>query len=286
MVNIEDSLGIPNYGPWYLEVNSKQNDVEEFLKISDLVRMVVQDDRIVDFQGKKHLQFINYGKTELVFVLTVDEKRQYTLLVKQPAVEFGMVKKEFDNLVALNDKYNFMIVKPLYYFALEEEDFELYVTEYCYQTRCIGVETTDWGMWVPEPVYHFRTFTEEERSIVNSVMVARLVELYDEEQKCGLANCYLDGGDFMLEKEFEDQPFDYSNILKNIKLCAARELLNMEFSDYLTLLKEECMGNTQFNNTVLAKPLKCKMSEDEVEFGIQLGLSLRKEIEKRYIKKK
>lgn len=33
MINKNDSLGIPNYGPWYLETLPNQDKYEEFIKI-------------------------------------------------------------------------------------------------------------------------------------------------------------------------------------------------------------------------------------------------------------
>ena len=58
-------------------------------------------------------------------------------------------------------------------------------------------------------------------------MVALLVKMYDEKTKSGLSECRLDGGDFMLEKGFEDENLSFDNILKRMKLIAARNLVQM-----------------------------------------------------------
>ena len=43
----------------------------------------------------------------------------------------------------------------------------------------------DFGPWyvelLPEPEYHFETFNENDRKIINSTMIAMLIKLYDEE---------------------------------------------------------------------------------------------------------
>jgi alcohol dehydrogenase YqhD (iron-dependent ADH family) len=70
------------------------------------------------------VQFINYGKTQLVFVLTVDEERQYTLLVKQPSAEFGTCLNEANNLHYLNNKFGDMVVNPIGYYVENDNELE------------------------------------------------------------------------------------------------------------------------------------------------------------------
>lgn len=87
-INKNDSLGIPNYGVWYLETDPDQIGAEEMAKIHCFLREIAVSNKVLEFQGKqKRIQFINYGRTQLVYVLTIDENRQYTLLVTQPAAE-------------------------------------------------------------------------------------------------------------------------------------------------------------------------------------------------------
>ena len=241
MINKNDSLGIPNYGPWYLETLPNQDKYEEFIKIYRYIIQASNSNKIGEFQGKnKRLEFINYGRTQLVFVLTIDEKRQYTLLVNQPATTFGAGKEEFDNLRKLSKDNRQNVISPLYY--LSDKDKELYVTPYHYQSRCIGVESKDWGMWIPEPNYHFENFTDEQKRIINSSMVALLVKLYDEKTKRGLSKCRLDGGDFMIEKGFENKEINHKNILENLNLIAARKLIPMEFEEYVNRIRQELSG--------------------------------------------
>lgn len=42
MINKNDSLGIPNYGVWYLETLPEQNGIEEMLQIHDFIKSVVR----------------------------------------------------------------------------------------------------------------------------------------------------------------------------------------------------------------------------------------------------
>ncbi len=279
-INKNDSLGIPNYGIWYLETLSGQDEIQEFIQIQEFVISVAKSDRVPEFQGReKRIQFINYGRTQLVFVLTIDEKRQYTLLVNQPATEFGTGKREFENLKILSKNNVGNVVDPLYYFTDENNaGRELYVTPYYYQSRCIGIDEEDWGMWIPEPEYHFRNFTAEERKVINSSMVAMLVNLYDDKRNCGLSECRLDGGDFMIEKGFEEDELNYKNVLRKMKLIAARNLISLEFDKYIDRIRKELSGKMSENeeNIILGESIKTPFLMEEIEKGIELGIELRR----------
>ena len=269
MININDSLGIPNYGPEYFEVSQEQDIIQEVIKTHDFILTTVSDIKIPEFEGEKTLQFINYGKTQLVYVLTINKNRQYTLLVNQPKTKFGTGKKEYDNLLQLHNK-NKGVIKPLCY--CEDGEKELYVTPYYYQARCIGIDEDEWGMWIPEPEYHFKNFTEMERQIINSSMVGMLIELYDDKRKLGLSECRLDGGDFMLEKGFENLELTNEKILKKMKLIAARNRIPIKFNDYIERIRKELSGKEDDNYIILGKRLKNPMSTKEIERGIQIGI--------------
>lgn len=159
-----------------------------------------------------------------------------------------------------------------------EQNRELYITPYHYQSRCIGVESKDWGMWVPDPEYHFTEFSDNERNIINTSMVAMLVKLYDDKRKCGLSKVRLDGGDFMIEKGFEED-FHLKNVLEKMRLIAARKLVPMEFDEYIDIMKHELSGQVSEyeDRFIIGKTLRCPMSIEEINKGIELGLKLRKE---------
>ena len=278
-----EALGIPSAGYEYMRVLPSQEGwhqrINEFFKIRNFLIDVINSNQIREFQGpNKRLQFINYGDTQLVYVLTVG-KRMYTLLVGQPATEFGVVKKEYENLRLLGKNNRENIVIPIKYCEDRNNHKELYVTNYIYQARCIGIEDTEWGIWIPEPEYHFREFSQEFKSIINSSMIAILVKCFDDKNNLGIGACRLDGGDFMLEKGFENEKITYESILRRIKLISARELLPMSLKEYVNKIEEEfSKSNTKKDGD---KPMlinhngKATMSLEEIHKGIELGYKLR-----------
>ncbi len=287
MIKKEESLGIPNYGMQYLKMplerNRPQSTLLEFEAINNFIKQVALSNTVPEFQGKqKRLQFINYGSTQLVYVLTIDENRQYTFLVNQPVTPFGTGKREFENLKILSKYNKNNVITPLYYFIDKNSpNRELYVTPYYYQARCVGVEDKEWGIWVPEPKYSFYDFKAQDRKVINASMVALLIKLYDNKGKKGLSKVRLDGGDFMLEKGFEDMDINFKNILTKIKLIAARELETIELDEYISRIRQELSGKVTNNQEmkIIGKKLRKPMELDEIEDGIKLGFHLR-EMEK------
>lgn len=283
---MKEPLGIPSSGYEYIKMPSNQESFTErlnmFEKINKFLVEVANSDSILEFQGKdKRLQFINYGDTELVYVLTVDN-RKYTLLLGQPITKFGTVKQEYENLKTLGKKEKQNIVVPIQYFKDEESKQELYVTPYLYQSRCIGVEEKDWGVWIPEPRYHFKEFTGLEKNIINSSMIAMLIKLYDDKNNLGIGGCKIGGGDFMIEKGFEDEKITHENILKRLKLIAARKLIPISLDEYISRIKEEFSKRTYYktqdemDKTILINhKARSPMELDEIKNGIELGYKLR-----------
>ena len=287
MKEYNEKLGIPSSGIEYIRVPQNKEGwkerINEFFEIKDFLLQVVNSNELQEFQGKnKKIQFINYGDTQLVYVLTVGE-RKYTLLVGQPAVEFGTVKREYENLRTLGRNNNENIVVPIHYFKDKKSERELYVTPYLYQARCIGVEDKNWGIWVPEPEYHFQEFSPENKGVINSSMIAILIKYFDDKRNLGIGNCRLSGGDFILEKGFEDEKITYENIMKKMKLIAARELLPMTLEEYINRIKEEFFRITYYKNeeekdkTILINQKgRASMTIEEINAGIELGCELRK----------
>lgn len=183
----EKNIGIGNMHTGYIEVNENQNVFDQHTKIMEFLR------KYKEYYSKNNnvaiedlnLEFINYGKTQLVYVLTEKNGKRVTILVKQPVVKFGDVKEEMVNLLELKKKDN-NVVAPIDYFTLDDQ--ELYVTPYINQARCIASYGT-WGMYIPEPIYRFESFTNEQESIVNTCMIAKLISLYDHEKQEGICSC-------------------------------------------------------------------------------------------------
>lgn len=274
------SLGL-NAAPsdiiYYLKYERGQNLSEERSEIKSFIDNFIESsrNRYPEFYGNNiEVEFINWGSTQLVYVVTIDYNKHYTLLVNQPRTKFGAGKEEFDNLTRLNELNGNFVIKPRYYH--EDGTRELYVTPYMFQSRCIGVESDKWGVWVPEPLYHFRDFSGLERKAINKAMIALLIKLYDEEKQMGIAKCRLDGGDFMIAKGYEKHNANVDYILENIRLIAARRMIPMDFNIYIERLKEELSGKIDSSKLmILGENLRADFTLEEIEQGIELGLKLR-----------
>lgn len=120
LTNNPDNLGIPGNGSKYMKMGYHQDLMKEFLKQNKflrnvfLERVVDEAPELADPNGK--LEFINYGDTQMVYVLTANDK-QWAVLVTQPALECGFGKREYDNLQRLAEFCPELIVKPEYYFT-------------------------------------------------------------------------------------------------------------------------------------------------------------------------
>lgn len=267
-----ESLGIGFITPYYIEVNESQDKLFEYRKIEKfLKKYMVQyaTRRGIDLKDLT-LEFINYGKTELVYVLTEKNGERVTILTKQPAVEFGKIKQEAINLIKLKEVDD-RIVAPIDYYCFDDQ--ELYVTPYINQARCVASDTT-WGMYVPEPFYRFESFNKNQEHVVNSSMIAILVSLYDFKANQGIASCKLGGGDFMLKKGWENAPLTIENTLNNLYLIAAREMVDCSFEEYLNIVREEFSRTTINENQkelLLNHRARVAMEISDIENGIKLA---------------
>lgn len=283
MLKDNEALGIEDSGFLYIQLSPEQEKerLNEFLGIRDFLSEIANSNTVPEFQGRnKRLQFINYGDTQLVYVLMVGE-RKYTLLLGQPVTEFGTVKREYDNLRKLG-KQNEGVVVPTHYFKDSTNTRELYVTPYLYQARCIACDDFGWGVYVPEPEYHFRPFSEAEKRVINSTMIAMLISLYDDKNNLGLAACKIGGGDFILEKGYENEALTHENILKRMKLIAARELEMMNLDEYIKRVRDEFSRSTYYEieaqrdaSIIINRKCRMPMTQEEIDAGIALGMKLR-----------
>ncbi len=132
-------------------------------------------------------------------------------------------------------------------------------------------------MWIPEPKYRFYNFKPQDKKVINASMVALLIKLYDCKEKRGLTEVRLDGGDFMIEKGFENYDINFENVLKRMKLTAIRKLESMELDKYISRIRQELSGKVPDNQEmkIIGKKLKCPLRLDEIEEGIKLGINLR-----------
>ena len=273
-----ESLGIENYGEWYIRHLPQQNKKEEFKKVNDFISEFISKTDIEELKGKKDIKFINYGDTQLVFVVTINEEKQYALLLNQPKTQAGQGLEEYNNLINLNKNHPDIVIKPLkYYVNPSNPQQELYITPYYFKARCVGVNEKDWGIWIPEPNYHFKDFNQTERKIINKCMIALVVKLYDEKNKKGISKWRFDGGDFMLLKGFEKEVINEGNILKKLLMISARKLITIELNEYIDRMKIELKNGLKEEDEkiIIGKNLRCPFSEEEIEEGIKFGMNLR-----------
>ncbi len=277
------SFGIPSSGFEYQNINNNQDKMNEHLITQKFLKTFFDKDihnvapNLVTHN--MNLEFINYGDTQLVYVLTT-QNGYYTVLVGQPATPFKQVEEEFNNLLMLSEKFPNLVVKPIYYYTNGIR--EMYISPYIMQARCVAIQEIGWGVYIPEPYYRFEKFSSIEQDFVNTSIIANLVRLYDAENQRGLASCKIGGGDFILEKEWSFNNKSIENTLKYMKLIAARQMINISFQSYIDKLKIEFKLNTYYRNSedrdtsvLINHKSRVEMTDSEIEKGIKLGLKLR-----------
>ena len=269
-----ENKGIGTMDDFYLNTTPSQNKAIEYAKICKFLDSYLTHFSTSHGISKENLglEFINYGKTQLVYVLSQkDSSELLTLLVKQPEVEFGAVKQECINLQTLASSSK-NIVSPVEYFSQDNQ--ELYVTPYINQARCIASDKT-WGLYIPEPYYRFEPFTKQQESVVNTCMIAKLVSLYNPTTQQGLAQCRLGGGDFILPKGWEETPPTIEDTLDNMQLIAARQTITCPFENYKELIVQE-FSQTTINKDgfIINDRGRVAMNPQDIQNGIELGEQL------------
>jgi hypothetical protein len=276
--NEQTNYGIPYYSNIYLEVNSNQNKNEEYEKITNFLK------DFISYYSKKYnlnkynlkIKFINYGKTELVYILLNNNIPIETILVKQPNLELGTIKQEVNNLKELNINHNNIITPSNYY---TKNNQELYTTPYIDKAHCIA-SYYDWGVYKPNPKYHFKSFTKEEEKLVTTAMIGILVSLFDKDNNQGISSCKLGGGDFILPKDWENTPLTEEYLLNNMILIAARSKVNCSFDYYIDLIKDEFGRRTideNINYLILNHRGRVPIKKEYINDGINLGIKLQEE---------
>ena len=278
-IDIKEQLGIPDSDYSYHILNQNQNRQEEVnITRKFLSNLHKQIPTII--KPSSNIEFINYGDTELVYVIKTDDKID-TLLVGQPATKLGIVRLEYDNLRHLATKNPSIIVSPTTY--ISNGTREAYITPYIKQARCIATYDGTYGAYIPEPYYRYEPYSFEDQYLVSKTIIANLIRLYDYDNKLALAECKIGGGDFILEKEYDQEPHTEENILKRMKLIAARKLINIELKDYIELIRKELSKRTYYrtleerdNSVLINIKNRVPMTKEAIEDGISLGLSLTK----------
>ena len=286
-IKSKEHLGIENINECYIETNELQEPKYEYRKIQKFLNLYKEEYAKIHNQNPNNIKikFINYGKTELVFVLTDEKGEKSTLLVKQPKVEKIEIMQEIINLRELK-KIDNNVIAPINVFDIYDQ--ALYRTTYIYQARCIASDNT-WGMYIPEPFYRFVPFTKEQESIVNTCMIAKIVSLYDFENGVGLAACKLGGGDFILPKGWEEENPTIKNTLNNLYLIAARKKVKCSFEEYIATIIDEFTRKTidvDEKRLIINKRGRVPMNINDILNGIRLGKEIIKDRDGYTLKKK
>lgn len=277
--DVKEQLGIPDTDYNYHIITNNQSRNQEVITTRQFLASLSKEIPSI-VTPESTIEFINYGDTELVYVIKTDNKTD-TLLVGQPVTKLGTVKLEYDNLRHLATKNPSIIVSPITY--ISNGIREAYITPYIKQARCIATYNDAYGAYIPEPYYRYEPYNEQDQYLVSKAIIANLVRLYDYDNKLALAECKIGGGDFILEKEYDEETHTEENILKRMKLIAARKLINIELKDYIELIKKEFSKRTYYrsleerdNSILINIKNRVPMTKEAIEDGITLGLSLRK----------
>lgn len=261
----------------YVKTSAFQDLGLELNNINKVIRLYI------DYYSKKHrqnidkikIEFINYGDTSLVFVLTDEYGFKLALNVKQPKGKVGVLKQELETLKELG-VHDSNVIVPFDY--LKIGNYELYTAPYFQQARSVA-SVNGWGTYIPEPYFRFEPFNDEQTSIVTQCIIAKLISSYNTRTNEGLSACEIGNGDFILPKDWEKQPPTYINTLEGLKLCSARGKIKCSLDEYVDIIRAE------FSKKTFDLPLdKCKInlknrmniSAEDINRGIVLGLKLLK----------
>ena len=255
----KEALGIDDFDFIYYGLSPEQQTIEEAIKTSEFIENDFANylkENYPNYYSKNiKIKFINWKHMEVVYVLDNGHKK-YTLLMGQPNLEYGKVKSEYDNLKILS-KNNEDVVSPLLYYGNPDYNREIYMTPYYYQARRISYLDEKLGVYVPEPDYHFEEFNGYKKDIIEEVITAKIISLYNQNTHIGLDEFNVSSGDFILEKGFEDSKNNASKLFEEMKVIAARSLVNMSLDDYIDLIYEKLE----------------KFNSKNIDKGIELGFS-------------
>ena len=276
----EELLGIPQTNYLYHILDENQNRDIETQKTTDFLNFLINK-YPEDFPENTVIYFINYGDTEQVYVINNIKKNiKQTLLIGQPLVKYGEIKLEYENLQKLFSKYGNLIIKPIKYFTNNIK--EGFLTPYLYQARCIACDDNlGYGVYKPDPYYDFFPYNEKDQYIICKCIIAYLIFLYNDGK--GLGGTKIGGGDFIIEKEYDNEEHNVENALKRMHLTAARFFIDVSLEKYIELIKNEFVKRTYYKNLkdrnkdiLINWKSRCGMPVDAVEDGVKLGLELRK----------
>lgn len=223
--------------------------------------------------------FMNYGDTELVYLVKIDDKPKYALLINQPKTDKKIVKTEFENLNHFFKKDSRFIIEPHVFY--ENSLFSMYLTSYINNALCVANSPDDdlqLGVYNPLPSYHFENFNDTTTYFVNISRIAHLINSYDERNNIGISKTQISGNDFMLKQETNLDSLQ--SIIDNTVLIAVRDTINVSFDEYIALIRKEFQVGT-YRNSKLGSDFKINhhskmpINSEIIDEGIEQGLLLK-----------
>ncbi|MDD4027249.1 MAG: hypothetical protein PHO75_03625 [Candidatus Shapirobacteria bacterium] len=285
-------IGIPDDGSHFIKTNSDrdllntQNDIRDVLNaafdIEDKNSIInnLPERFKISPDVNVQIDFMNYGNTQLVYLATLlgcNYEKKLAVLINQPITPLGVVKEEFENLKKLSQLDPKFIIKPYTFFS--DGKHELYVSPYIEKAKCIYGGYQKWGIFDPDPFYHFEPFTKEISDQISTNMIALLVHYYDKKNNLGIAKTQISGDDFILTKDWDNNGI----VLNSMRIIAARKMIHVSLKEYLDIIRSEFSQATHYNDEIIRRgeiKVNCKSStaipEKIIERGISLGLSLKR----------
>lgn len=227
------------------------------------------------------IKFINWGTDALVFVLINKAHKTFcTLVVNQPELSPQELKNQFE-LAKKFSKIESSIIAPTEFF--ESDGKALINLPYLMQAKCISCLKGKLGVYVPEPNYHFEEFSEKEKQVIDSCIIAKLVASFNHKKQQGLADVRLIMGDFVLDRNCKAD-LSLEKLFEKTSLIACRKVVNCSFLEYVNLLKTEFSAvsmnnerNYQINpNNIINTLSSTSMTPQSIQKGIDFAQELTK----------
>lgn len=284
-------LVVPTKKPW-------QNIFADVERQREFVLKAFQDDKLQERLGHKfghctnpEVNFLNYGNTQAVFSVVFPEElkveddrgkqkvKDLVASVNQRHIPAEIVRQEFENLSRLYRLDDCFVPETVGYYEEGKRGFHLMTMRH--HANCVySGRGFPWGIFTPHLGNKFTAFEPKVRDEVLETMIALLVNYYDEERGCGIANTQISGDDFLLKKGFD--PKNPNTVKQNIKLVAARDLVHEGLDEYVDRLRSEFVMKTHYTNRAVRKGkvrvnTKCyvPLSPEIIERGIEGGMIYR-----------
>lgn len=246
---------------------------DEYLNMAFFINDFYRNNSFIWTNKISPLRFINWGYTGLVYVMRIGNQ-MFAITINQPSAPFQTIDQEYHNLVEFGNKHPNDVVKPEYHYSNPNLGFSLYISPYIDKARCISNNPKGWGIFIPEPRYRFRRYSPKAQKELLPCLIAKLILLYDDDNKKGIASCKTIDGDFMLDKRIDYEDFNTNNIMNRLKLVSIRDTINVSLDEYKDLIRTEFSTLPQ-DGFLINTRSEAPIPITDIEKGIEIGLSAR-----------